>query len=157
MAMNPGGGGRGGTLSGINVTPMADVVIVLLIIFMVATSTFTRESTRGLPFAKNAVKKEAPQEAISVSVTRLRVAVDDLTFARPEEMLPLLQARLETAPEGHRLVLLKAEQDLSYSTVDRVVSVCRQAGMEQLAFTTAPAPPGESAKSAPVSVASKGR
>src|SRR5271169_6751175 len=145
MAMSPVQGARGRTVSDINVTPMADVIIVLLIIFMVAISRFSRESTRELPFARNA-EKEAAEGKVVISLSRLLTSIDGLHFRRSEDILPVLEARLGSLPEGHRFVLVKADQDLPYETVDSVVALCRQAGMEQIVLATAPLssedPPG---------------
>ena len=129
---------RGRSIAGINVTPMADIMIVLLVIFMVATSAITRDAARRLPPAANAEKKPDLGGAIVLTVTRGDTRVDDLRFERPEGLAPLLQARLEATPEGRRLVFLKAEPDVPYADVDRVVEVCRRAGMERLALMTGP-------------------
>jgi biopolymer transport protein ExbD len=133
--------GRGRAIAGINVTPMADIMIVLLVIFMVATSAITRDSTRNLPPAANAAKKAEDAGAVVVSVTRSASSVDGLRFEEPGDLRTLLTARLDAAPEGRRVVFVKAEQDVPYAYVDRVVSVCREAGMEQLALMTGERPP----------------
>ena len=132
---------RGRAIAAINVTPMADIMIVLLVIFMVATSALSHDATRNLPGAAHASKKAEEASAVVVWVTNTASSVDGLRFEKPEDLRTLLMARLDAAPEGRRVVFVKAEQDVPYAYVDRVVSVCREAGMEQLALLTAERPP----------------
>ena len=67
MSMNIGNA-RGGVRPDINVTPMADIMIVLLIIFMVATSKITGDDRFVLPPALHALKQ--PESALLVKITR---------------------------------------------------------------------------------------
>lgn len=146
MAMTAGTRGPGGAFSSINVTPMADIMIVLLIIFMLATSAFTRESARALPFAKSAEEQHASKSGVTIVVTAQAATLDDLSFLRADDMLPLLETRFESAPSGGRSALVRAERGVPYGAVEAVLVVCRQAGAEPIALVTAPwGDPGDSA------------
>jgi biopolymer transport protein ExbD len=137
-----GDDGRGHAIAGINVTPMADIMIVLLVIFMVATSALNRDAVRDLPPASNADTEAEGADAIVVSVERDgRPAVGNQPFGRLEDLRPYLEARLETLPEGRRVVFVKAAQEMEYGDVGGVVDVCRRAGVEQVALMTAPSTP----------------
>ena len=134
MAMNVGGG-KGGPMSDINVTPMADVMIVLLIIFMVITPLLQKGVDVVLPQAGNVQdRKDAPQIPV-VAVRR-----DTTTYLGTERLdsqaalLPKLQERMRDMAEGTRLVYLKADEELPYSEVMKVMDLCREAGVEEVAL-----------------------
>ncbi len=126
------GGGRGGVKSDINVTPLVDVVLVLLIIFMVVTPMMQQGKEVELPKAAQ-VESEEQKDPLILSVTADRkvfVASD----AYPDEAA--LQARLQTElrrnPE--RRFLLKADQALSCGDVRKVIRLARAAGVERVSF-----------------------
>jgi len=128
-------GGRGRLVADINVTPMADIMIVLLIIFMVMTPLIDGGPVAQLPPAVNArVQKDDP-DAIVISL-----AADATTYLggrrldTPGELLPDLQARFIEKPESARVVYIKADERLVYSEVRRVMDLCREAGAEQVAL-----------------------
>jgi biopolymer transport protein TolR len=128
------GRSAGGAMAAINVTPLADIMIVLLIIFLVITPIIDRGAIT-LPLATNAEKRE---ERIVVSVDR--ESTTSLSGQRLDtvgELLPRLQARFEEAPAGGRIVFLKADEGLPYATILQVMRVCREAGAEQVSLVTA--------------------
>ncbi len=135
MAMNLGGR-RGGPVSEINVTPMADIMIVLLIIFMVATPAIVSGPVEDLPPARTAEQK---QEDVIVWIQR-----DTTTYLGTRrlgtvgELLPRLQEQLEGRSPEKRIVYLKADENLPYAEVMKVMDLCREAGAEQVALMTAP-------------------
>jgi biopolymer transport protein ExbD len=124
---------RGGAIAAINVTPMADVMIVLLIIFMVATPLIGEGRVRKLPAAETVAEKK--QERTEVWLT-----ADHSTYlggnrlASIADLLPRLRERLDARPEAERVVHVKADADLPYAEVRRVLDLCREAGAEQVAL-----------------------
>lgn len=131
-------GRRSGPLAEINVTPMADVIVVLLIIFMITVPALSSDRSITLPDAINGAKQEA--ERLVVTVRRngdLRVGNRELT---EPELLGRLQAGLLDQPETDRIVYVRADEGLPYSQVERILYLSRQAGAEQVVLMTAPKP-----------------
>jgi len=127
-------GRRGSVLADINVTPMADIMIVLLIIFMVATPIIAREEVR-LPPADSAREQQEDDRTIVVAVRR-----DGATLLgreridRRKTLLLEVRRRLEALPEGRRIIHFKADEGLPYSVAQEVMDLCREAGAEELAL-----------------------
>jgi len=135
MAMS-GSGGRGEVTSEINVTPMADVMLVLLIIFMVVTPMLQKGISVELSRTRNPIDmKEADRDdAVLVAVTRDgqyflgqdRVVIDDLAA----KINDLLATRLE------RKVFVKSDFRAKYGDVVRLVDSIRAAGVDQVGLLT---------------------
>jgi biopolymer transport protein ExbD len=134
MSMNVGGS-KGGVMADINVTPMADIMIVLLIIFMVITPMLQKGVDVKLPTAGNTKEKKDEQKTITVAIRR-----DSSTFLggvkveNQKDLVPQLKEKLEDVPEGSRVVYLKADAELPYSEVMKVMDLCREAGVEEVAL-----------------------
>jgi len=129
------GGKKGGPMASINVTPMADIMIVLLIIFMVITPMLQKGVDVKLPQASNS--KERKDEPKSIVVAILKDSVVYLGATKLEsqaELLPQVKERLQDLPEGARMIYLKADEQLPYSEVMKVMDLCREAGVEEVAL-----------------------
>lgn len=136
MANNSGqGSGKRRYMSEINVTPLVDVVIVLLIIFMVAAPMMTKGLDVKLP---ETTAKSLPQKEKNIVITvnekgeiyLNKVAVD-------QEVLKRRLAGMKH--EGLiQQVLLEADRAVDYGTVARVMATIREAGIENLGLVTEP-------------------
>ena len=130
------GGGRGEVTSEINVTPMADVMLVLLIIFMVITPMLQKGIAVDLAKTKNPVDmKEADRDdAVLVAVTRDgkfylgqdRVNIDDLA-AKVNDLL---------ANKLNRTVFVRSDLRAKYGDVVQVVDSIRNAGVDKVGLLT---------------------
>jgi biopolymer transport protein ExbD len=125
-------GRRPTTIAEINVTPMADVVIVLLIIFMVV-GPMIPQAPVALPQAANS--HAYPQDL------RLLVALKaDGTFllgGRPVEGMEALAAAVRTrldSLKGDPVLYLQADRSLTFAQVQRVMDLCRQVGVQDVAL-----------------------
>jgi len=132
MAMGSQGGDADQPLSEINVTPLVDVMMVLLVIFIIAAPLMAQALNVNLP------KAEAPavQDINAVTlVVRIEGAVELDGHAVPENSLPmLLRERLKEDPE---LVLrLGADASVPYQRIAEMLSIGRQAGITRIAFAT---------------------
>ncbi len=141
--MSSGGSGRQ-TLTEINVTPLVDVMLVLLIIFMVTAPLIQQGVEVNLPEARaQAVKAEEQKLVLSVKADRsiwlgtddkpARVALDDL-----EEKL---KSNVRVARD-HELYLM-ADRGLSYGYVVEVMAAVQRAGVTNLGMITNPTRAGE--------------
>ena len=126
-----------GTMSQINVTPLVDVMLVLLVIFMVTAPMMQQGVQVNLPKAET--KAMATQEeAVVVSVDRSgKVFINATEVARGD-----LRAQLATmvANRTKKEVFLKADQDVPYGDVVRTMAEIKGAGIERLGMVTEPAP-----------------
>jgi biopolymer transport protein ExbD len=131
-----GGGGRGEVSSDINVTPMADVMLVLLIIFMVVTPMLQKGVSVELANTTNPIDmKEADREdAVLVAVTRDgkfylgqdNVRIEDLA----SKVNDLLTGRIE------KTVFVRSDRRAKYGDVVQVVDNIRNAGVDKVGLLT---------------------
>jgi biopolymer transport protein ExbD len=127
-----------GTIADINVTPMADVMIVLLIIFMVATPIIARAPVK-LPEATHLTQHK--KEKLEILLRRGGgIAVDGVPLASTELLTEYLNARTPS-PES-LLVLVQADRHASYAEVARVLAACRQARVSEVALAAELKPAG---------------
>jgi biopolymer transport protein TolR len=135
VAFSSGGGGRRAPLSEINVTPLVDVMLVLLIIFMVAAPMMTTGVQVDLPEA------EAPRMGIDEDKVLLSIDAESRVFLGEEEVaIELLQDRLshdERLQRDHE-IFVQADASVRYGFVVRVLAMIRQAGIEQMNLVTDP-------------------
>ncbi len=128
-------GGPGGTLSEINVTPLVDVMLVLLIIFMIAAPMLTTGVDVELP------KADAPRMEIDEDVPVISVQKDQRIFLFDEEIsLDVLQQRLQTDERLRSVdeVFVQADESVPYGTVAQVLALVRQAGIGKMGLVTDP-------------------
>jgi biopolymer transport protein ExbD/biopolymer transport protein TolR len=126
--------------SNINVTPMVDVMLVLLIIFMVITPMLGDKITVDLPKVSAAIIMDAAnkEDAITVSVTR-----DGSTFVRGDKVsLADLSSKvqdleaLKTNPSDDKAVYLRADTRANFGKVEDTIDALRSAGVNQLNLMT---------------------
>ena len=117
----------------INVTPMADVILVLLIIFMITTPLIQSGITVNLP--KAAYPRETPGEPdLVIALTREGRLYLSRTPLSGEELKAALADRI--AGEIGRPVYVKADQAVAYGQVVEVVNRCRAAGVTRIGLMT---------------------
>ena len=134
MSMNVGGN-KGGAIADINVTPMADIMIVLLIIFMVITPMLQKGIDVKLPTAGNTKERKDEQKTITVAIKRdTQTFLGGIPIPNVTELVPQVKERLEDLPEGQKIVYLKADEELEYSEVMKVMDLLREAGVEEIAL-----------------------
>jgi biopolymer transport protein TolR len=124
-----------GAISNINVTPLVDVMLVLLVIFMVTAPILQQGVNINLPKVKAAPLAGEEQQLV-VAVNRAgQVYLNDTAITVPE-LGPKLQAILKVRPD--REVFLRADQNVRYGDVMRVISTIKGAGVERLGMVTEP-------------------
>jgi biopolymer transport protein ExbD len=122
----------------INVTPLVDVVLVLLVILLVMTPFLKDELPVELPIAAQA------KEQTTETTPTLTVAADGtVSFEGSPLASDGLADRLTSiyAERADKTVMLAADRSLSYARVVEVMDACRAAGVERIGVVTAPPPP----------------
>lgn len=125
-------------ISQINVTPLVDVMLVLLVIFMVTAPILQQGVSVNLPKVQ-AGPLEGDDQQLVVTVTgREAIILNDKPIALPDLQVEL---RDIVAREPDRKVFLRADADVPYGRVMKVLASLRQAGVQRLGMVTEPPPP----------------
>jgi len=134
MAMDLGTG-RKGTKGDINVTPLIDVVLVLLIIFMVLTPSMLKHVRVAVPNKANDSALPPTEEApIVVEYTAKRELTVNTEPVTAEQLADKLAERLRS--DRRKVVFFKAEDKAAYGEVVRLMDIARGAGARTLAIVT---------------------
>ena len=133
--MGMGAGGGGGLQSDINVTPMVDIMLVILIIFMVITPFLQQGVSVALPRdMRNPDEDPAIIKETSVVVA---ITADDKIFLgkKPIEMAELkteVDAKMSSKERDQRIVYVRSDINTNYGTVVNVINNIRDAGVDQI-------------------------
>ena len=125
------GGDDDGLVSGINVTPLVDITLVLLIVFMV-TANFISEQGLKVQLPKVATHELAPTPAITVAMGKDGALVLMKKTVTLDELRLALARELRLDPNVK--VLFKAQKDLSYENVALTLDAMKQAGITKIAL-----------------------
>jgi len=126
---------KGGPMADINVTPMADVMIVLLIIFMVITPLLQKGVDVKLPTAGNTKeRKDEPKIPVVAVKKDMTTYLGTQRLDSQAQLLPQLREQMRDLQEGTRMIYLKADEALPYSEVMKVMDLAREAGVEEVAL-----------------------
>ena len=138
MAMNIGGGGgdEDEVVSAINTTPLVDVMLVLLIIFLITIPVVTQSVNVKLPSETNLPRQTKP-ENVEISVNKdgdvfwnLQLVPDNNTLVARLKKVSVLDPQ----PEVH----IRGDQESRYESIGRVVFACQRAGILKISFVTEP-------------------
>ena len=135
MAMDIGGA-KGGVKSDINVTPLCDVMLVLLIIMMIVAPLLQQGVSVKLPQAGNTVDKPEVQGQTVIAIAKDKSMYVNAKPVQEAEMASKISELLENAKE--KVVLIKADEEVEYSAVMAAMDQLRQAGIEDIGLITDP-------------------
>ena len=129
MAMQSGGG----AITGINITPLVDVCLVLVIIFMVTAPLLTQPSTPvSLPKARTAEGKE--KQNVTITITKDgRWALNEKEMP-PAEVEAALPEKVASSADGY--VIVRADKDASYALALEAMRMARKAGAKDYSIAT---------------------
>jgi biopolymer transport protein TolR len=123
------------TLSEINVTPLVDVMLVLLIIFMVTAPMLQQGIDVNLPQEGAGANLDPPREHLVITLAKNeRMYLNDRRIDLVE-----LERTLRQASGAAREVFLRADKDVPYGLVVQMMAAIKQAGIERLGIVTVPA------------------
>lgn len=130
------GGNKGGPKSEINVTPLVDVMLVLLIIFMITAPLMAHKIKVELP--SEALEKKV--EAVGVPIT-LAVTEDGKIYWNDDPVLKgILESRLavEAQKQPQPQVNIRADKTTKYKIIADVVTTAKNVGIAKIGFVTTP-------------------
>jgi len=142
MAMNVGSsdGDDDEVVASINTTPLVDVMLVLLIIFLITVPVVTQNAAVSLPKEANIVRQTKP-ENIEISVTKdgdvfwnAQAVPDNNALVDRLKKIAVIVPQ----PEIH----IRGDEKSRYESVGRVVFACQRAGIQKISFVTEPPPRG---------------
>jgi biopolymer transport protein TolR len=130
------GGAKGGIKADINVTPLVDVMLVLLIIMMLVAPLIQQGASVRLPVAANTADKPETQEQTVIAISAGR---EIYLNAQPVATRDLL-ARVNDAlrDKKDKIILIKADKDVDYGTVMQAMDQLREGGIEDIGLITDP-------------------
>jgi biopolymer transport protein TolR len=130
------GGAKGGVKSDINVTPLCDVMLVLLIIMMIVAPLLQQGVNVKLPQAANTIDKPEVQGQTVVAIARDKSMYVNAKPVQEGEMATKVTEILENQKE--KVVLIKADEEVEYGAVMAAMDQLRQAGIEDIGLITDP-------------------
>ena len=140
MSMGSGGGGRGrrqraAVMAEINVTPMVDVMLVLLIIFMVSAPLLTVGVPLDLP--QTAAKSlDQDKEPLTISVQLSGKVFLNNSEIPVDELVPKLKAITEARGGAEERIFVRGDTKVDYGTVMRIMGRLSAAGFKRVALVT---------------------
>jgi len=136
------GGGEGGYVADINVTPMVDVMLVLLIIFMVVAPLLQSGISVSLPKSKN---PEADAEIIKETSAVIAITDKNEVYLGKEKLpredlaaklKEVLAAKFKDKPPDKQVVYVKADQGVPYGQVVSVIDAIREAQYDRIGLVS---------------------
>ena len=132
------GGAQGGVKSDINVTPLVDVMLVLLIIVMLVAPMLQTPVQLTLPQARNTTAKPDTAEQIVVFIdAQSKLYVNAIEYLEAD-LITRLKEALEASSE--KIIYLKGDKDAPYGAIMRMMDALRKAEIESVALITDPPP-----------------
>lgn len=135
MAVDSSSQRDGTTISQINVTPLVDVMLVLLVIFMVTAPIIQQGVQVNLPQAKAGAILGKEQQLVVAIARNGKIYLNDnpMTLAKLGQKLRAIR-KLQQSKQ----VYLRADKDVRYGVVMKAIAVIKRAGIEKLGMVTRP-------------------
>jgi biopolymer transport protein ExbD len=128
------GGAKGGMKADINVTPLVDVMLVLLIIMMLIAPMLQKGVDVKLPQAANTTDKPETQEQTVVAIDASRQLFLNGIRIREDDLRTQIETLMESRTE--KIVLIKADVDAPYSSIMATMDRLREANIENIGLIT---------------------
>ena len=138
MSVGPASGEEDQVVSAINTTPLVDVMLVLLIIFLITIPVVTTSIPVSLPKERVEIRESKPENII-ISVDRSdRIYWYDLRLPSTSALVDRLKKVAVMKPQPE--VQIRGDLAAQYDGVGRVLYACQRAGITKVAFITEPPP-----------------
>ena len=124
----------------INTTPLVDVMLVMLIIFLVTIPVIVKSIPVQLPTYRNIVTQTKPENIVVAVDSKETMYVNDAPITT-DELRNMLVERLKGAVAAHKSlpeVHIRGDKNVRFEAVGRVILACQQAGIQKVGFITEP-------------------
>jgi len=135
MAMTLASEGEEDVVSTINTTPLVDVMLVLLIIFLITSPVVIKSVPIKLPVERNIVLKTKP-ENINLAVNKEGDVYWNRTLVSNDELLNKLKGESQKNPQPE--VHIRGDQATHYEAIGKVIMTAQRAGIAKVSFITTP-------------------
>lgn len=137
MAMNvQSSGDEPGVMATINTTPLVDVMLVLLIIFLITIPVITKTVPVNLPHATNIPTQTKPQD-ITIAVDAAgNIYWNDKEITNDNQLLTLIEQQAVRNPQPN--VHIRGDKNAAYKAIGHVLYLLQRGGMVKVAFITEP-------------------
>ncbi len=138
MSMNvgPSSGDEDETISAINTTPLVDVMLVLLIIFLITIPVVTTSIPVQLPKERNEVRETKPENIVLSVDLAGNIYWNDLKIANTAALIDRLKKIAVLTPQPE--VQIRGDGGARYDGVGRIIYACQRAGIAKIGFITEP-------------------
>lgn len=132
MAISSGGGDSDEVFGEINVTPLVDVMLVLLVTFIITAPMLTNTINVNLPDTQPTIEQKQPEKPVVISVdAEGKVYLDKQGFALAEIESELVKRKTEN-PEIR--LNLNADEKVNYGVIAKVMASIERSGIDRLSF-----------------------
>jgi biopolymer transport protein ExbD len=137
MAMNVGSSnGEDEVISTINTTPLVDIMLVLLIIFLITIPVVTTSIPVRLPKETNEIRETKPENIVLSVDVKGGIYWNDLKIANTNALIDRLKKIAVLVPQPE--VQIRGDGDAKYDSVGRIIYACQRAGIAKVGFITEP-------------------
>ena len=136
MSVGPSSGEEDQVVSSINTTPLVDVMLVLLIIFLITIPVVTTSVPVTLPKERNEIRETKPENIVLSVDVKGNIYWNDLRMASVAALTERLKkiAVLDPQPE----VQIRGDGGANYDSIGRIIYACQRAGIAKVGFITEP-------------------
>jgi len=136
MSVGPAAGDEDEIVSTINTTPLVDVMLVLLIIFLITIPVVTTSIQVQLPKERNEVRETKPENIVLSVDKDGRLYWNDLKIANTQALIDRLKKVSLLTPQPE--VQIRGDGGAQYDSIGRIVYACQRAGIAKVGFITEP-------------------
>ena len=137
MAMQVGNSGEEtSVMSNINTTPLVDVMLVLLIIFLITIPVINKTVKVELPKAVNIPTQTKPENIVIAVDKEENIYWDNALVSSNEELIQRLEQKAVLVPQPE--VHIRGDKDVRFEAIGRVVYDCQKSGIQKVGFLTEP-------------------
>ena len=138
MNVGSAGGDEDEVVSTINTTPLVDVMLVLLIIFLITIPVVTTSIPVTLPKERNEIRETKPENIVLSVDAHGRIYWNDLRIPNTNALIERLKKIAVLTPQPE--VQIRGDGGANYDSIGRIIYACQRAGIAKVGFITEPPP-----------------